>query len=67
MFDWLLGVSGMVMLWVGYWVWWVDNVVGFGNIVRLFVGRGLVVRRMMTKLVGVGRSNISGQTQIVSL
>ena len=40
---------------------WVKNVIVFDNIV------GLVVGRMVTKLVGVGHSNTSGQTQIVSL
>ena len=46
---------------------WVDIVLGFGNGVRLVVGRGFVVRCMMTKLVGVGQSNTSAQTQNVSL
>lgn len=40
---------------------WVDNVVDFGNIVRLVVGC------MMMKLVGVGRPNRSGQTQTMLL
>lgn len=41
-------------MWYGNVIWlivgfgWVDNVVGFGNVV------GLVVGRMMMKLVGVG-------------
>lgn len=46
---------------------WVDIFLGFGNGVGLVVGRGFVVRRMMTKLVGVDRSNTLAQTQIVSL
>ena len=46
---------------------WADIVIGFGNVVGLVVGRGLVVERMMMKLVGVGISNTFGQTQTVSL
>lgn len=46
---------------------WVDIVVGFGNGVRLVLGWGFVVGHVMTKLVGVDRSNTSAQTQIVSL
>lgn len=48
---WFRNVVGLV---VG--LRWVDNVIGFGSVV------GLVVRRMMKKLIGVGQSNILGQT-----
>ena len=61
MFGWLLGVCGMIMLWVVFEFGWIDIVLGFGNVV------GLVIGCMMTKLVCVGRSNTSGQTQIMSL
>lgn len=46
---------------------WVDIVVGFDNDVRLVVAHGFVVGHMMTKLVGVGQSNTSAQTLIMSL
>ena len=41
-------------------------VVGFGW-VDIVLGRGFVVGRMMTKLVGVDQSNTLAQTQIVAL
>jgi hypothetical protein len=46
---------------------WVEILLGFGKGVGLIVGRGFVVGRMMTKLVGVDQSNIVAQTQIVAL
>ena len=41
-------------------------VVGFGW-VDIVLGQGFVVRRMMTKLVGVDQSNTLTHTQIVAL
>ena len=41
-------------------------VVGFGWF-DIGVGRGLVIGRMMTKLVGVDQSNTLAHTQIVAL
>ena len=46
---------------------WVDDVFGFSIAMGLVVGGGLIVGRMMTKFIGVGRSNTSGQTQTMSL
>lgn len=46
---------------------WIDNVVGFHTVVGFVVTRGLVIGRMMMKLVGVCQSNTSGQIQTVSV
>lgn len=52
---WWLGVSDMVTLIIGFG--WVDIIVAFSNGAGLVVGRGFVVGRVMTNLVGVGQSN----------
>ena len=59
---WYDNVVGLV---VGFG--WIDNVDGFGNVMGLVVGRGFVVGRIITKIIDVGRSNTSSQTEIVSL
>lgn len=52
--------GNVVGLVVGFW--WVDNAVEFGIVVGLVVWWGLVVGRMMTKLVDVRRLITSGHT-----
>lgn len=49
-----------VRLFVGFG--WIDIVIRFGNGVGLVVGRGFVIRRVMMKLIGVGRSNTSASS-----
>lgn len=56
MFNWLLGVCDLVMLWC--WL------LGIGRLTILFdICVNNHVGHIMTKLIGVGRSNTSGMTQ----